>query len=42
MNTKVELLRKAPMNGLIEICVRRTNLAIARDIADNIFVNMAK
>jgi len=42
LNTKVELLRKAPMNGPIEICVRRTNLAIARDIADNIFVNMAK
>ncbi len=41
LNTKVELLRKAPMNGPIEICVRRTNLAIAREIADNIFINVA-
>ena len=42
LHTEVKLLRKAPMNGPIEICVRRTNLAIARDIADNIFVNMSK
>lgn len=41
LHTEVELLRKAPMNGPIEICVRRTNLAIAREIADNIFVNTA-
>jgi DtxR family Mn-dependent transcriptional regulator len=41
LHTEVELLRKAPMNGPIEVCVRRTNLAIAREIADNIFVNVA-
>jgi DtxR family Mn-dependent transcriptional regulator len=41
LRTEVEMLRKAPMNGPIEVCVRRTNLAIARDIADNIFVDMA-
>lgn len=41
LQTEVELLRKAPMNGPIEVCVRRTKLAIARDIADNIFVNIA-
>lgn len=40
LHTEIELLRKAPMNGPIEICVRRTNLAIAREIADNIFVNI--
>ncbi len=42
LNTKIELLRKAPMNGPIEICIRRTNLAIAREIADNIFVNVSR
>ncbi len=40
LNTEIELLRKAPMNVPIEICVRRTNLAIARDIADKIFVSV--
>lgn len=40
LHTKVELLRKAPMNGPVEVCVRRTNLAIAREIADNIFVSI--
>ena len=40
LHTEIELLRKSPMNGPIEICVRRTNLAIAREIADNIFVNI--
>jgi DtxR family transcriptional regulator, Mn-dependent transcriptional regulator len=42
LHTEVELLRKTPMNGPIEVCVRRTNLAIAREIADNIFVNIAE
>lgn len=42
LHTEIELLRKAPMNGPIEVCVRRTNLAIAREIADNIFVNIAE
>jgi DtxR family Mn-dependent transcriptional regulator len=36
--TEVMLLRKAPMHGPIELCVRRTSLAVGRDIADNIFV----
>ena len=40
LHTEVELLRKAPMNGPIEVCVRRTNLAIAREIAENIFINI--
>jgi DtxR family Mn-dependent transcriptional regulator len=40
LHTEVELLRKAPMNGPIEVCVRRTNLAIALEIADNIFINI--
>jgi DtxR family Mn-dependent transcriptional regulator len=40
LHTEIELLRKAPMNGPIEVCVRRTKLAIAREIADNIFVNV--
>ena len=31
LHTEVKLLRKAPMNGPIEIRVRRTNLAIARE-----------
>ena len=38
LNTEVEMLRKAPINGPIEVCVRRARLAIAREIADNIFV----
>jgi DtxR family transcriptional regulator, Mn-dependent transcriptional regulator len=42
LHTEIELLRKTPMNGPIEVCIRRTNLAIAREIADNIFVNIAE
>ncbi len=38
LHTEVEMLRKAPINGPIEVCVRRTKLAIAHEIADNIFV----
>lgn len=41
LHTEVEMMRKAPMSGPIEVCVRRTKLAIAREIADNIFVNVA-
>lgn len=37
--TEVMLIRKAPMGGPIELCVRRTNLAVGHEIADNIFVN---
>ena len=40
LRTEVELLRKTPMNGPIEVCVRRTKLAIAHEIADNIFVDI--
>lgn len=39
LHTQVELIRKTPMEGPIEVCIRRTNLAIAREIADNIFVS---
>jgi DtxR family Mn-dependent transcriptional regulator len=41
LNTEIEMMRKAPLNGPIEVCVRRTKLAIAREIADNIFVNIS-
>jgi len=40
LGTEVRLIRKAPMDGPIELAVRRTKLAIARDIADNIFVEI--
>ena len=40
LKTEVEMMRKAPMNGPIEVCVRRTKLAIASEIADNIFVEV--
>ena len=36
--TEVTLRRKTPMSGPIEVCVRRTSLAVGHDIADNIFV----
>lgn len=39
--TEVTLLRKAPLRGPIELCVRRTSLAVGRDIADNIFIEAA-
>lgn len=40
LHTEIELIRKAPRSGPIEVRVRRTNLAIAREIADNIFVTI--
>lgn len=40
LKTEVEMMRRAPMNGPIEVCVRRTKLAIASEIADNIFVEV--
>ena len=40
LNTEIEMMRKTPLNGPIEVCVRRTKLAIAREIADNIFVSL--
>lgn len=42
LKTEVEVKRKAPLKGPIEVCVRRTKLAIAREIADNIFVEVEK
>jgi DtxR family transcriptional regulator, Mn-dependent transcriptional regulator len=36
--TEVTLRRKTPLSGPIEVCVRRTSLAVGHDIADNIFV----
>jgi DtxR family Mn-dependent transcriptional regulator len=38
LKTRVKLVRKAPRRGPVELLVRRTTLAIASDIADNIFV----
>jgi DtxR family Mn-dependent transcriptional regulator len=38
LKTRVKLVRKAPRRGPVELFVRRTTLAIANDIADNIFV----
>jgi DtxR family Mn-dependent transcriptional regulator len=39
VKTVISLIRKAPMEGPVEIAVRRTKLAIDRAIADNIFVS---
>jgi DtxR family Mn-dependent transcriptional regulator len=36
--TEVTLVRKTPLGGAIELSVRRTALAVGRDIADNIFI----
>jgi DtxR family transcriptional regulator, Mn-dependent transcriptional regulator len=36
--TEITLVRKAPLGGPIELSVRRTSLAVGREIADNIFV----
>jgi DtxR family Mn-dependent transcriptional regulator len=40
LRTEVRLVRKAPLDGPVELAVRRTRLAIAREIADNIFVEI--
>ncbi len=37
-NTKVTVNRTAPFSGPIEICVRGTNLALGRGVANKIFV----
>jgi len=39
VKTAISLVRKAPLEGPVEIAVRRTKLAIDRAIADNIFVS---
>ncbi|MDD3398244.1 MAG: metal-dependent transcriptional regulator [Candidatus Methanomethylophilaceae archaeon] len=41
LRAEVRLVRRAPLNGPVEICVRNTRLAIDGDIADNIFVTRA-
>ena len=41
IRTAISLVRKTPMDGPVEIAVRRTTLAIDRTIADNIFVSSA-
>ncbi len=41
VKTAISLVRKAPMEGPVEIAVRRTKLAIDRAIADDIFVSPA-
>ncbi|MDP2749439.1 MAG: FeoA family protein, partial [Nanoarchaeota archaeon] len=38
--SKIMLVRKMMHNGPIEITVRRTTLAIDRNIANNIFINL--
>ncbi|HNX16921.1 MAG TPA: metal-dependent transcriptional regulator [Methanoregula sp.] len=38
LGTTVSVMRKAPMNGPVEVFVRRTKLAIDHTIAENIFV----
>lgn len=40
LKTIVSVIRKAPMNGPVEISVRRTKLAIDHKIAENIFVDV--
>jgi DtxR family Mn-dependent transcriptional regulator len=42
LGTTVSVTRKAPMNGPVEVFVRRTKLAIDHKIAENIFVNAIK
>jgi DtxR family Mn-dependent transcriptional regulator len=38
LRTEIQLVRKAPLLGPVEIAVRRTRLAIDHAIADHIFV----
>ncbi len=40
--TEVILMRKTPLGGPIELCVRRTTLALGYEIADNIFIEAQK
>jgi DtxR family Mn-dependent transcriptional regulator len=42
LGTTVSVTRKAPMNGPVEVFVRRTKLAIDHTIAENIFVNSSR
>ena len=38
LKTEIQLVRKAPLHGPVEVSVRRTRLAIDHAIADHIFV----
>lgn len=38
LGTKVSILKKTPLNGPVEISVRRTRLAVDHTIAENIFI----
>ena len=38
LGTKVSILKKTPLNGPVEISVRRTKLAVDHAIAENIFI----
>ena len=42
LKTRVRLIRRAPLNGPVEVSVRRTRLAIAGNIADDVFVVRAE
>lgn len=42
LQTEIQLVRKAPLSGPIEIAVRKTRLAIDHAIADHIFVRACK
>jgi DtxR family Mn-dependent transcriptional regulator len=42
LGTNVSILKKTPMDGPVEILVRRTKLAIDHAIAENIFVDSPK
>ena len=40
--TKIRVVRVAPLNGPIEVAVRGSKLALGRDIASNVFVEVLK
>ncbi|OPX64943.1 MULTISPECIES: metal-dependent transcriptional regulator [unclassified Methanoregula] len=42
LRAEIQLIRKAPLSGPIEIGVRKTRLAIDRAIADHIFVSVCR
>jgi len=41
LGTTISVSRKAPLNGPVEVAVRRTKLAIDHTIAENIFVDVS-
>jgi DtxR family transcriptional regulator, Mn-dependent transcriptional regulator len=42
LRTEIQLVRKAPLSGPVEIGVRKTRLAIDHAIADHIFVSVSR